>query len=117
MQYRQYESLIKGDDFLGSKERISIDEIAREISNETGHSLKDVKNIIKSTFDNIVFELSQGREVQVKGFGLFELKERAARTGRNIHTNEAVPIPSRIVPNFKPSEQLRNVVITEIKEI
>lgn len=101
---------------MNTKERRSIDEIAREISNETGYSLKDVKNIIKSTFDNIVFELSQGREVQVTGFGLFELKKRAPRTGRNMHTNEPVPIPARIIPNFKPSEQLKNVVTTEIKE-
>ena len=96
------------------KLRLTKDDIVRSVSADTGYSRSEVDAIIKSTFDNVMFEVSHGNEVQFSGFGMFEPKERAARTGRNPHTNEVVPIPARIIPSFKAGERFKNAVVREI---
>ena len=60
--------------------------------------------------------LSKGDKVQFSGFGTFEPKKRAARTGRNPHTKEAVPIPARILPVFTAGKYLKDAVEKEIKK-
>ena len=54
--------------------------------------------------------LKAGEKVQLIGFGTFEVKARAERTGRNPHTNEPVPIPARVVPSFKAGKYLKKAV-------
>jgi DNA-binding protein HU-beta len=63
---------------------------------------------------NITWALSNNREIKFPGFGTFKPKKRAARTGRNPHTGDKVPIPARIVPVFIPSDALKKAVIKEI---
>lgn len=81
------------------------------VRQDTGYSSVVVSTVINSFLSNITQQLSQGNRVQLSGFGTFELKERAPRTGRNPHTGEPVPIPARFIPSFEPGEALKRAAI------
>ena len=93
------------------KRRMIKEDIINEVCRDTRRPRYMVDEIVNSMLDNITLALSQGNEVQFAGFGTFEPKHRAARTGRNPHTNEAVPIPARVVPSFKAGANLKKAVI------
>lgn len=86
-------------------------EIVSKVAEETGYSHKTVNEVIDSLLNNITSEISNGNKVQFVGFGVFEPKERAARTGRNPKTNQPIQIPKRIVPSFKPGSRLIEATI------
>lgn len=75
-----------------------------------------IEVVLNETLSTIITCMETGKTVRFSGFGAFEPKRRAARTGRNPHTNESVPIPARIVPVFNPGEDMKKSVIKEIKE-
>ena len=85
-------------------------ELIRTVSDNTGMTQKVAEEAISAALDVIANELVCGSTVQILGFGAFEVKERAARTGRNPHTNEPVPIPARIIPSFKAGKLLKDAV-------
>lgn len=85
-------------------------DIIDEVSKTTNYSRGIVKKIVNATLNNIILSLSQGDEVRLAGFGIFELKQRAARMGRNPHTKEPVPIPARKIPSFKAGWSLKETV-------
>lgn len=90
------------------------EDIVREIAKDTGLSGYTASLVVESLLKNITFALSKGDKVQFSGFGTFESKKRAARTGRNPHIGQAVPIPERFMPVFTPGTKLKNAV-TESK--
>lgn len=92
------------------KKRLIKEDIISEVCRDTRQPRYVVDEIVNATLNNITLALSQGSEVVFAGFGTFEPKRRAARTGRNPHTNEAVPIPARVVPSFKAGKHLKNAV-------
>ncbi len=73
-------------------------------------SKKDAEAVITATLDAIVDALKEGEKVQLVGFGSFEVKKRAARTGRNPKTKEPIDIPASTVPVFKAGKVLKEVV-------
>lgn len=77
---------------------------------QSGVAKKDAQSAIDAAIDLIAAALAQGDKVQLSGFGVFEVKEREARMGRNPHTGEVVQIPATRVPNFKPSRALKDAV-------
>lgn len=87
------------------------EEIIREICRDTDLSTGVVTCVVESLLNNIVWSLSKGEKVQFAGFGTFEMKRRAPRTGRNPHTKEKVPIPARVSPSFKAGKYLKKAVI------
>lgn len=89
------------------------EEMISVVSRDTGYNKNVVSDILESVLFNISWVLSKGDKVQFLGFGTFEPKQRAARTGRNPHTKEAVPIPARIMPVFKPGKNLKKQVMKE----
>lgn len=91
--------------------RLVKDDIVSEVCRATRLSRIVVKMVIDATLDSIINSMASGKDVQFAGFGIFELKKRAARTGRNPHTNEPVPIPERVVPAFKAGKDLKEAVI------
>lgn len=76
----------------------------------TDLSKKDTEQIINATFEAITAALAAGDKIQLSGFGTFETKEREARVGRNPRTKEPVEIPATIVPTFKPSKALKDII-------
>ena len=75
-----------------------------------GMTKKDTERMLNAAIDAITEALSRGEKVQLSGFGTFEVKDRAARVGRNPHTKEAVEIPATRVPAFKASKSLKDIV-------
>lgn len=78
------------------------------ISNETGLVQQQVLDVVQKTLDYIAEALSQGRKVELRNFGVFEVKVRKARVGRNPNAPETdVPIPQRAVVKFKAGKEMR----------
>ena len=73
-------------------------------------SKKDAMNVVKATFDAISDALVAGEKVAIPGFGSFEVRERAARKGRNPQTGAQIDIPASRVTKFKASLTLKNAV-------
>ncbi|MEF8792714.1 integration host factor subunit beta [Thiohalorhabdus sp.] len=71
---------------------------------------KDSEVAINTLFDYLSEQLSQGRRVELRGFGSFGTKFRAARRGRNPKTAETVDVPAKQVPFFRAGKSLRNQV-------
>ena len=73
-------------------------------------SKKDAEAVITAALETITAALKEGEKVQLVGFGSFEVKKRAARTGRNPKTKEAIEIPASAVPVFKAGKALKDAV-------
>ena len=85
-------------------------ELIAAAAEQTGMSKKDTEAVITAAIDAIVASLKDGEKVQLVGFGIFDVKERAARTGRNPKTKETIEIPASKVPQFKPGKALKDAV-------
>jgi nucleoid DNA-binding protein len=82
------------------------------ISNETGLVQQSVLEVIQRTLDHISDSVSKGKTVELRNFGVFEVKVRKARIGRNPNAPESdVRIPPRAVVKFKPGKEMREMVI------
>ncbi len=82
------------------------------ISGETGLTQEQVLDVIQKTLDYISDSVAKGQTVELRNFGVFEVKVRKARIGRNPNRPETdVPIPSRAVVKFKPGKEMRESVI------
>ena len=75
-----------------------------------GVSKKDAERVLNAALDHIAASLASGNKVQLSGFGIFEVKDREARVGRNPRTKEPVEIPATRTPVFKPSKALKDHV-------
>ena len=82
------------------------------ISNETGLIQQQVLDVLQKTLDYIAEALAKGDKVVLRNFGVFEVKVRKARIGRNPNAPETdVPIPERAVVKFKPGKEMRADVL------
>ncbi|WP_340032509.1 HU family DNA-binding protein [Paenibacillus sp. FSL K6-1122] len=77
---------------------------------KTGLTKKDAEQVINETLSAITATLAKGEKVQLFGFGNFEVRDRAARKGRNPQTGEEMDIPASKAPAFKPATALKNAV-------
>lgn len=85
-------------------------ELINSVSEQAELSKKDATQAVDAVFDTIFNALKTGDTVQLIGFGNFEVRDRAARTGRNPQTGEEIEIPESKVPAFKPGKQLKDAV-------
>ncbi|MHA6317769.1 integration host factor subunit beta [Altererythrobacter sp. CAU 1778] len=70
-------------------------------------SAEEVEQVVQTFFDEIATRLSEGGRVELRGFGAFSTRERDARQGRNPRTGDAVEVPAKRVPFFKPGKEMR----------
>ena len=82
-------------------------DIVKKISLITDFTKKESSEIVERVFDVVKSTLGAGEDIKIAGFGNFEVKEKAARRGRNPQTGEAVEISPRRVLTFKPSQVLK----------
>jgi len=83
-------------------------EIIEMIAHKQMHlPLKDVELSIKHILDLMSNSLSNGRRIEIRGFGSFSLHYRTPRIGRNPKTGEPVSLPGKYVPHFKPGKDLK----------
>src|SRR3977135_152691 len=82
------------------------------ISEDTGMIQNQVLDVVQRTLDYIAESLARGDKVELRNFGVFEVKVRKARIGRNPNSpDKDVPIPERSVVKFKPGKEMRTQVI------
>ena len=85
-------------------------ELIAAVAAKTGLTKKEAEKVVNATIDTITESLVQGDKVNVSGFGIFEVKAREARVGRNPRTKETIQIPATKLPAFKASKTLKDAV-------
>ena len=88
-------------------------ELIAVVAEKSGLSKKDTEKAVNATIDTITESLKEGDKVQLVGFGVFEVKERAARLGRNPKTKEQIDIPASSVPVFKAGKAFKDAIDTK----
>ena len=81
-------------------------EIVKSISDKTGLTQIQIKEIVQLTFDGIVETLLDEGRVELRNFGVFQVKSRKARKARNPRTGRQVDVPEKFVVTFKPGKEM-----------
>ena len=81
-------------------------DIVRTISDEVGLTQQQTKKIVQRTFDSIIETLVKEGRIELRNFGVFEVKPRAARRARNPRTGDEVIVPEKHVVTFKPGKHM-----------
>lgn len=85
-------------------------ELINAVAEESGLSKADAGRALDAVVSSVTTALQDGDSVALIGFGTFSVKERAARTGRNPQTGEAIQIKASKVPSFKAGKSLKDAV-------
>lgn len=85
-------------------------ELVSQVAEQAGFTKKDAKVAVEAVFGAIQTALANGEKVQMVGFGNFEVRQRAARKGRNPQTGEEIEIAATKVPAFKAGKALKEAV-------
>lgn len=85
-------------------------DIVMKVSNETNVAQIDVKKVVQKALDAIVESLERGDTVELRNFGVFKVKSRRGRVGRNPRTGQEVQVPEKKVVVFKPGLILKSKV-------
>ncbi len=86
-------------------------DIVLKIADETGIKQVDVKKVVQRALDLVISSLKAGETVELRNFGIFKVKSRRGRTGRNPRTGEKVPVPPKKVAVFKPGLIMKKEVL------
>ena len=86
-------------------------DIVVKIAEDTELKQIDVKRIVQRTLDNIVEALTRGETVELRNFGIFKVKSRKSRVGRNPKTGVTIPIPEKRIVSFKPGMIMKKRVM------
>ncbi len=85
-------------------------DIILKVSDETNLTQIDVRKVVQKTFDCIIEALARGEKIELRNFGVFKLKQRKSRTGRNPRTGQVVLVPPRKVVVFKPGLEMKHEI-------
>lgn len=85
-------------------------ELVIEVAERLGFTQNEVSDVVQMTLDTIVEALADGDRLEIRNFGVFEVKTRDARIGRNPRTGDSVPIEEKRVAVFKPGKSLKERV-------
>lgn len=87
-------------------------EIVKEISQNTGIEKVTVEKAVEAFIETVKGSMAEGSNLYLRGFGSFIVKNRAAKTARNISKNTTVIIPAHVIPSFKPAKEF----VAQVKE-
>jgi DNA-binding protein HU-beta len=91
-------------------------DIVDRIAEGTGLTKIETKAVVEGFMTTVKQAMEEGRRIELRNFGVFEVEHRAPRTGRNPQTNEPVPIDARYEPVFRPSDKFEEAVDEAQKE-
>src|ERR1700685_936366 len=94
----------------GENRNVTKKEIVKSISEEIGLTQLKTKEIVQKTFDAIIETLVADHRIELRNFGVFEVKKRAARKARNPRTGERVDVAEKWVVTFKPGKEMEERV-------
>ena len=77
------------------------------VASETGIKQVDVKRVVQRTLDQLIEGLKAGKTIELRNFGVFKVRQRASRRGRNPKTGQEVPVPPKRVVVFRPGLLMR----------
>lgn len=86
-------------------------DIVIKIAEDTELKQTDVKIVVQGAIDHIVNALAKGETVELRNFGIFKVKSRKSRIGRNPKTGATVPIPEKRIVSFKPGMVMKKKVM------
>lgn len=90
-------------------------ELVAKVANQINLTKKQTEVVVNTVFQSITESLSQGKKVELRGFGSFRIRARNPRLGRNPKSGEKVSVPAKKVPFFKAGKELRELV--DVNEI
>ncbi|MFM7643353.1 MAG: HU family DNA-binding protein [Sphingomonadales bacterium] len=90
-------------------------DIVANIAEETGLERAEALRAVEAFMNNIKVSMADGKNVYLRGFGSFVVKERAQKTGRNISKNTTIIIPAHNIPSFKPSKTFVDEVKNKVE--
>ena len=99
-----------GGNFLMTKA-----ELVERVANQINLTKKQTEVVVNTVFSSITESLSEGKKVELRGFGSFRIRQRNARIGRNPKSGQKVEVPSKKVPFFKAGKELRQLVDNHAK--
>jgi integration host factor subunit beta len=85
-------------------------DLIEEVSRVVEMTRKDSEIIVETIFESIVKALRAADKIEIRGFGSFRTRQRNPRVGRNPKTGARVEVPSKKVPYFKPSKELKDLI-------
>lgn len=85
-------------------------EFINEVADTAGMSRRAATSAVNAFIDVVTCALTEGEEVQIIGFGTFDVVQRAARIGMNLQTGEKMQIPEKLSPRFKAGKRLKDAV-------
>jgi nucleoid DNA-binding protein len=88
-------------------------DLVEAVVQKTGLTRTDVAVVVDKLLEAIKEALENGKNIEIRGFGTFKIKQRKARKARNPRTGAEVPVPDRKVPVFKPSNEFK-ILITKL---
>ena len=91
-------------------------ELVIQVAEKLGMTQHEVAEVVQTMFDTVTDTLVEGNRLEIRNFGVFEVKKRDARVGRNPRTGDEVPIPQKSVAFFKPGKVLKQMVQDGIPE-
>ena len=91
-------------------------ELVIRVANKLGITQSDVAKIIEGAFETICHRLAEGHRWELRDFGVFEVKTRASRIGRNPRTGDQVPVPERRVVTYRPGKRMKELICGECTE-
>jgi integration host factor subunit beta len=91
-------------------------DLVEEIAQQTGVSRNHTAIIVDGLLDSVCRALSDGKHLEIRGFGTFKVRERRARRARNPRSGTEVLVPAKLVPVFKPSRELKTLVLEQANE-
>jgi len=86
------------------------EELVQEVSKKAKVTQKEVSEVLSTFIEVVEKTVSKGKKVTLVGFGTFEARKRAARTGRNPQTGKEIKIPAKTVPTFSAGKKFKELV-------
>jgi nucleoid DNA-binding protein len=86
-------------------------DLVEEISSRTSVSRNHTATIVDGLLEAVSIALTEGKHLEIRGFGTFKVRERRARRARNPRSGTEVLVPAKLVPVFKPSKELKALVL------
>lgn len=86
------------------------EELVQEVAKKTKSSQKAVATVLSCFLETVERSVAKGKKVTLVGFGTFENRKRAARTGRNPQTGKTIQIAAKTVPVFTPGKKFKEMV-------
>ncbi len=85
-------------------------ELIDRVAKQFGLTKKEAEAAVNAIFSSISEALDKGDKVELRGFGVFRVRSKRARKGRNPRTGETIDVPAKLVPYFKPSKELKRAL-------